>query len=67
MSTPPVPLSPECDLARDHEPLHRLCHSGADIPLPDARPHEPLLAKAWCECGCHATAHEQGGCLPPVG
>ena len=64
MSTPsqteqPLLLSPECGMAREHEPLHRLCSDGRDIPLPGALPSSPLLAAAWCQCGCHECPPEQ--------
>lgn len=53
MTAPPVPLSPECDMARDHEPLHRLCSNSKDIPLPNAKPYDPPLTRASCKCECH--------------
>jgi hypothetical protein len=54
MTAPAVPLSAECDMAKDRNDaeLHGWCRSAKDVPLPGA-PYGPLLAIASCRCWCH--------------
>jgi hypothetical protein len=58
VTAPTVPLSPECAMARDEytAEVHGWCRKAEDVPLPDARPYEPLIAKASCHCPCHSGA-----------
>jgi hypothetical protein len=58
MTAPTVPLSPECTMGRDKDQaeIHTWCRTAKDVPLPGARPYEPLLSRASCCCPCHARA-----------